>query len=202
MNRRFVLACGLAITLLSGCAGDWGVKYADAPDPSVARGWRVSTVSVIVPDSLTVSEANTYAPNADIVWHGEAYGDRRAQVGAIVRDGLTRGVQGLGGSRAVTLKAQVIQFHAVTPIALDNAPSAVHNIKYILQVLDADSGRPLTEPELVSADLEADVGTAAVIAAIEGNTQRARIVRHLAAVTAGWLGSGPDQRRTFRSMGR
>ena len=202
MDRRFVMAAGLATILLAGCSGNWGVKYSAAPDPSVTRGWRVSDVSVSVPDSLTVSEANTFAPDADIVWHGEDFGDRRAQVRSIVREGISRGARGLRGSRPVVLSVRVVQFHSVTPIALDKAPSAVHNIKYDLQVFDARPGKPLTAPERISADLEANVGTAAVVAAIDGDTPRVRIVRHLAAVTAGWLGAGPDQRRTFNSIGR
>ena len=45
-------------------------------------------------------------------------------------------------------------------------------------------------------------GAAAVTAAMQGDTQRVRIVNHLARVTRGWLGVGPDQRRTFTSFGR
>ncbi len=202
MNRRVFLASGLATIFLTACSGNWGVKYAGLPDPAVSREWRVARVSVVVPETLSVSESNSFAPNADIVWHGEAYGDRRKQVGAILREGLSRGASGLRGSRPVVLSARLHRFHGVTPAAVERAPAAVHNIKYDLQVFDARTGRPLTEPQVVSADLEANVGVSAVIAAIEGKTQRVRIVSHLAAVTAGWLGLGPDQRRTFEGIGR
>lgn len=202
MKRRSVVAAGLAFFLVSGCSGNWGVKYSEAPDKSVTRTWRLSSVSVTVPDNLTVSEANTFAPGADIVWHGEEYGDRRAQVRAILKEGITRGARGLRGSRPVVLAVRLVEFHSVTPIALDRAPGAVHNIKFDIQVVDARSGKALTAPQRISADLQAHVGTAAVLAAVEGNTPRVRIVRHLAAVTAGWLGLGPDQRRTFEGFGR
>ena len=142
MNRRYVIASGLATIALAGCSGNWGVKYSKAPAPSVTRRWRLSFVSVSVPDSLTVSEANTYAPDADIVWHGEDYGDRRSQVRAILSEGLTRGARGLRGDRPIILSARLVQFHAVTPIAIDKAPSAVHNIKYDLQVFDARTRKP------------------------------------------------------------
>lgn len=187
---------------LAGCSGNWGVKYDDPPDPSVTRSWKLARVVVSVPDTLTVSEANTYAPNADIVWHGEEFGDRRAQVRAILTEGLTRGASGLRGNRPVILSARLVQFHGVTPLAIDQAPGAVHNIKFDLQVVDARTRAPLTEGQRISADLEANVGTAAVIAAVEGNSERVRIVRHLAEVTAGWLGTGPDRRRTFQGFGR
>lgn len=188
--------------LLAGCSGNWGVKYTDAPDPQIARKWRLSAVDVSVPDTLSVSEDNSYAPNADIVWHGEDFGDRRKQVAAIMREGLTKGARGLKGTIPVVLAVRVIQFHAVTPVAVARAPGAVHNIKYDFQVFHAGTGEPLTKSERISADLEALVGSAAVIAAIQGDTQRVRIVRHLAAVTAGWLGLGEDQRRTFDGVGR
>ena len=65
--------------------------------------------------------------------------------------------------------------------------------------------------ELMGEDLFGDptskIGTVVpmantVTAAIEGNTQRVRIVDHIARVTAGWFGMGPDQRRKFTSIGR
>lgn len=202
MKRRDILVSGFATMLVASCGGTWSVDYEEGVDPTVARGWRVASIDVVIPEELTVSEANTFAPNADIVWHGEEFGDRRWQVRAILTEGLFKGSSGLKGKRPVILSARLVQFHAVTPIAVDRAPSAVHNIKFDIQVFDARTKQPLTEPQRIAADLEANVGTAAVVAAINGDTQRVRIVRHLAAVTAGWLGKGPDQRHTFQTVGR
>lgn len=201
MNRRFLLVSGLAILAASGCSNNWGVKHADGPDPLVVRNWRLAAVQVTVPEELTVSEANVYAPNADIVWRGEDFGDRREQVKAILREGLAKGAAGLDGGIPVALSVRLVRFHAVTPAALRRAPSAVHNIKFDIQVFNQRTGMPLTDTRRISADLEANVGTAAIVAAIAGDTQRVRIVRHLAAVTAGWLGIGADQRRTFAGVG-
>lgn len=201
MKRRDFLL-GTAGLILAGCGSTWKVDYEQGITPEVSRNWRATGVRIAIPDDLTVSEANVIAPNADIVWHGEERGDRREQVRAIMKEGISQGARGLRGSRPVIIAVQLQQFHAVTPRAVDVAPSAVHNIKYYMQVLDARSGQPLTAPQLVSADLDANVGNAAVIAAMRGDTQRVRIVRHLAAVTAGWLGTGPDQRRTFETLGR
>ena len=202
MNRRAVLAAGAAVVLLSGCFGSWGVSYSEAPETTVSRNWKLARVFIDIPEDLSVSESNSYAPDADIVWHGEERGDRRKQVGAILKQGLTRGSNGLNGDVPIVLAARLVQFHAVTPAAVSRAPGAVHNIKYDLQVFDARTGRPLTEPQRIAADLEANVGAAAVVAAVQGQTQKKRIVNHLAAVTAGWLGLGPDQRRTFEGFGR
>ena len=199
--RRHVLISGLSF-LLMGCAGPWRVDYEAGIDPNVSREWKLDHVSVSVPETLTVSDENDLAPNADIVWHGDMPGDRRTQVAMIVDEGLTRGARELPGQRPVTIAVRLLQFHSVTPAALSMAPSAVHNIRYVVQVYDARTKKPLSEPQVIRAALEANVGTSAIVAAIEGRTQRVRIVNHLASVTRGWLGLGPDQRRTFSTLGR
>lgn len=201
MHRRSILLGGSAL-LLAGCSNQWEVAYEEGIAKSQSANWKVTDVSVAIPEGLTVSNANTYAPNADIVWHGEPFGDRRAQVARIMDEGITKGAASLKGSVPVTIAVELRHFHAVTPAAVANAPGAVHNIRYITQVYDNATREPLTEPELVNADLEAYVGAAAVTAAIEGDTQRKRIVDHLARVSRGWLGAGPDQRRRFTSIGR
>lgn len=201
MDRRTFVLMGTT-TLLAGCSGTWNVAYDDDVDPSVSKNWHLHSVQVGIPSDLTVSDANTYAPNADIVWHGDLSGDRREQVAGMLTEGLTKGASGLKGSRGVRLVAELEHFHAVTPAAVARAPGAVHNIAFVIQVIDDASGQPLTRPERIQADLEAYVGAAAVTAAIQGQTQRVRIVDHIASVTSGWLGLGPDQRRTFQSVGR
>ncbi len=201
MNRRSLLILGAA-AFLAGCSGTWEVSYDDNLDPDVTRNWRLDETLIVVPEKLTVSNANTFAPNADIVWHGEPFGNRRAQVASILREGIRRGAGDLKGKRDVTIAATLVHFHAVTPAAVARAPAAGHNIAYEVQVIDSKTGTPLTERQLIQADLEAFVGAAAVASAINGESQKVRIVNHLARVTRGWLGFGPDQRRRFSSVGR
>lgn len=200
MDRRLVLLGGLT-AFLSGC-GRWQVDYDAGLDPAVTKSWRLADVSVSVPAGLTVSNDNTYAPNADIVWHGEPFGDRRAQVARIIEEGIREGGSALPGDRDVTIVGQVQHFHAVTPAAVARAPGAVHNIAYRVRVFDSRTAEPLTEEQSIQADLEAYVGDAAILAELQGQTQRVRIVDHIAKVTAGWLGVGFDQRRVFESVGR
>jgi len=200
MNRRSVFVAGLA-ALLAGC-GQWQVDYDKALDPSVTRNWRLRNVVVTVPESLTTTEENSMAPDADIVWHGEPLGDRREQVGKILREAIIRGGSKLAGSEAVDILVELNHFHAVTPTAVSRAPGAVHNIRFTARVVDALTGQPLTEAEIIDADLEAFVGSAAAMAEVQGQGQRKRIVQHIASVTEGWLGTGPDQRVTFNGFGR
>ncbi|MFQ6554246.1 DUF6778 family protein [Aestuariibius insulae] len=201
MKLRTIVMMGAAL-LLAACSSTWVTRYDQSIDEATARSWSFRSVNVNVPQTLTVTDENRIAPEADIVWHGDAAGDRRAQVKAIMEAGLERGVAGVRGSKPVTLNVTVQRFHAVTPAAVARAPQAVHDIVYTAQVLDARTGAPITEPIAFRADLEAFTGEQAVQAAEQGQTQKVRIVNHLAAVTQGWLGIGPDQRRTFSSLGR
>lgn len=198
--RNILKVAGFLV--LAACSGSWETSY-DAPlDTGVTQSWTVRDVIVQIPESLTTTEENSYAPDADIVWHGEPFGDRRAQVAAIVDDGISQGAKPLRGNRPVNLVVTLRQFHALTPKARSLAPSAVHNISYTMQVVDARTGESITEPELILADLMAFTGSAAVEAVLQGETQKVRITRHLKNVTAGWLGIGPDPRQSFSSAGR
>jgi hypothetical protein len=191
-----------AVLLLSGCAGRFTVDYPQPLDRAVSRDWRVTGVRTVVPEKLTVSEDNVFAPNADIVWHGEPSGDRKAQVAAILTEGVGNGAAPLRGKRKVVLYVEVSRFHGVTPISLNRAPSAVHDIAYRIWVLDQRSGRTIVGPVRIDADLLAYTQTTAVLSHLDGRSERARIVEHVASVTAGWLGIGPDVRENFVSLGR
>ena len=192
----------LASALLSACSGSWRVDYPESLSGATSKTWHVSSINVSVPDSLSVSDENTYAPNADIVWHGDPVGDRRVQVRNVMQDGLRQGVSVLRGARPVQMNVELVEFHAVTPIAVNNAPGAVHNIRFNVQMVDARTGAALTQGTQISADLGANVGATAVISAQQGQTQKVRIRAHLSRVIRGWLGVGPDPRGVFTGVGR
>ncbi len=200
-RRSFILAGASAV--LAGCSNRWNVGYENGIDGEVSKNWHIHAVQVIIPSALTVSNANNFAPNADIVWHGDTDAtSRRQQVASILREGISQGGTGLQGPRSVNLRAELEKFHAVTPASVARAPGAVHNIAFVMQIFDDATGRPLSSAERIQADLEAYVGAAAVTAAVQGQTQRVRVVEHIAQVTRGWLGDGPDQRRRFAAIGR
>ncbi len=202
-RRRLLMLIALPFLLAACAGGEWETNYGDVVDPQEARNWRVVEVDVQVPETLTVSEANTYAPDADIVWRGDPPGNRYAQVDAIVTTGLRRGAAGLKGRRPVRLIATVTEFHALTEKTRRTLGNAgVHNISFTAQVVDARTGKPLTPPDHIKADLVAYSGARAIEAEREGLTQKVRITNHLARVIAGWLGTGPDVRGTFRRSGR
>ncbi|MEX5729203.1 hypothetical protein Ga0609869_002556 [Rhodovulum iodosum] len=207
MIPRPSLAPALALLgalALTGCgSARFATDYADVVDAETARGWTVTEVDVTVPRTLTVSEENSYAPEADIVWRGEPRGDRYAQVDRIITEAAEAGARALTGPRPVRLEIDVLRFHALTERArytLNNA--GVHDILFTAQVVDAGTGQPLTPPDRVQADLIAYSGKDALEAEARGETQRVRIVAHVTEVIAGWLGAGPDPRGSFTRLGR
>ncbi|PIE16755.1 MAG: hypothetical protein CSA68_00990 [Rhodobacterales bacterium] len=190
---------------LSACGGGerWQTSYSDMIDPKVSKHWRVTSVDVRVPDRLTVSEQNSYAPNADIVWREDPLGDRRAQVDAIMTAAVKQGAAPLRGSRRVKLLITVKTFHALSEKArVMLNKSGVHNIEFLAQVIDARTGKPLTAVDDIKADLEAYVGYEAKVAVSKGQTQKRRITDHVAHVISAWLGHGKDVRNSFNRLGR
>jgi hypothetical protein len=205
-RMRLGLLAVLAGLVLSGCTGmrTFETYYSRPADPAAARQWRLEGVDVLVPATLTVSEAHTFEPEADIVWREDPIGDRRKQVAAIMTDAVGRGAAGLKGSIPVRLAVEVTQFHALTleAEAVNWAGIGVHNINFVITVVDARSGARLAGPEPIDASLPAMTGTEMIRARLRGESQKSQISNHVAATIAGWLGLGPDQRGSFVRAGR
>lgn len=206
MRGKFLAAALGGTLILAGCGGrggDWRTIYGDVIDPAVAQGWRITAVEVLVPTTLTVSEENRYAPQVDIVWRGEPFGDRYQQVDRIITEAASAGAAGLTGGRAARLTIVMSSFHALTErtrYTLED--TGVHNIAFTAQVVDAATGEALSPVDTIRADLIAYSGREAAFAEARGETQRARIVAHVTKVIAGWLGTGEDVRGAFKRRGR
>lgn len=153
-----------------------------APRQIAPSVYHVASVRVRVPRELKVSEANRFYPGGDIVWREDPPGDRHEQVRRIVETGIVEGVQGLGDAgRSAVLDIEVTRFHALTEKARYTV-GGVHAIQFIMQMRDAGTGAPLSEPKFVKADFKALGGQEAIRAEARGLTQKARITRHLAQV--------------------
>jgi hypothetical protein len=204
-RRSFLMMGAAGLALTAGCVGGGG-RYRTFYDQPIAAsrssGWRVADVRVAVPETLTISEAASLVPRADIVWREDPLGDRRAQVAKIMRDAIARGASGLRGSQRVYLDITMIRFHALTFEAETRLSNAgVHNIDFIASVVDAASSAVLAGPVEVEASLPALSGDQMRAARARGETQKSQISAHVARVTAGWLGIGPDPRREFSRNG-
>ncbi len=138
-------------------------------------------ISVNVPQSLRVSEANTFHPNADIVWHGDPYGDRYQQVADIFRNAATAATGPMRHGRVVNVGIEVVRFHAVTDKTRSTF-GGVHSMHFMLTVTDAATGQVIDGPRLVRADVRAAGGSAAIAEDRAGRTQRVVVTEHLTEV--------------------
>lgn len=165
-----------ATSAVSAAAAKSGAELAVGQSPVT-----VQAVHVRVPDTLTVSEANSYLPKGDIVWREDPIGNRHEQVKAIVQDAMERGVSGLNGPVAVTLDIELRKFHALTEKARYTV-GGVHGLSFVMTLRDAATGEALMPPRLIRADLDAFGGAQALRAEARGQTQKVRIAGHLAEV--------------------
>jgi len=189
MTIKPVLIAMMAVLTLAACSSR-KTEFSNPVAADVSAGWRLAGVEVVVPDTLTVSEQNTYAPEADIVWHGDSLTldvSRQRQVAAILKDGITDAGSRMHGRRAVILRATLLQFHALSPIARDTT-GGIHNVDFMIGVYDAATGVPIVEPVKIQADEFALCCEAASQAMMRGETQKVRIRNRIKLVVASWLG--------------
>ncbi|WP_299783474.1 DUF6778 family protein [uncultured Roseobacter sp.] len=150
--------------------------------------WNIQRVNVIVPETLVVSEANSYYPSGDIVWRGDPAGDRHAQVKAIFENAMARGTDDMDKGQPVILDVQVFRFHALTEKTRYTI-GGVHSITFGVSLRDAETGALLGERRVVKADLKGFGGQQAIDAERQGLTQKVRITDHLAKVIEAELAS-------------
>ena len=141
----------------------------------------VVAINVVVPRTLKVSESNGLRPNADIVWRGDAPGDRYDQVKAIFDAAMARGTAMMHAGRKVTVDIEVTKFHAVTEKARFTI-GGTHNMHFLMTLRDAQSGAILQAPRLIVADTHAAGGAKALAEDAAGRTQKVVVIDRLAAV--------------------
>jgi hypothetical protein len=157
-------------------AGEFG-----DPAAKVMPDYKVVEVNVTVPETLRVSEANSYLPKGDIVWREDPPGDRYSQVAAIVQDAMNRGTANVQGTVPVIVDVKVEKFHALTEKTRYSV-GGIHSIRFILSIRSAQTGLLLEEPRAVQADMIGYGGDKAIAAERVGQTQKVRITDFLAHV--------------------
>lgn len=197
-SLKVFFALGLAVTV--GACGSIEVPSRNAPFENVRQlertpssdatgavfdaiqtSYDVQQINVIVPRELLVSEANSYYPRGDIVWRGDPFGDRHAQIEAIFDTAMARGTQSLSAGVPIILDVQVLRFHALTEKTRYSI-GGTHAIKFGLSIRSAQTGLLLSERKVIEADLDGYGGQEAVDAERQGLTQKVRITDHLAKV--------------------
>lgn len=143
------------------------------------QDWSIEAVEVIVPRSLSVSEANSIKPRADIVWRGDPMGDRYAQIEELMQAALApvlRPRQGAAVPAVVTLEVAV--FHALSERARYTIGGA-HEIAFTLTVRHAETGAVLSGPRLVDLTFRASGGRQALEEEARGFGQREAVTQRL-----------------------
>ena len=136
---KLVMMLGLG-AMVSACASvDTATRNARFEPEIVAFAQtmpsvRVGEINVIVPERLKVSERNSYLPGGDIVWRGDAAGNRHEQVKAIFDAGFLKGTEEHDGAVTIGLYVRVERFHALTEKAC-YMTGEIHSIIFC----DADS---------------------------------------------------------------
>ena len=156
-------------------------SVADPAATYLMAQYDVEAISVTVPRSLKVSEANTFKPRADIVWRGEALGDRYQQVAAIFQEAMTAGTTVMQKGRKVDLDIEVTRFHALTEKTRYTI-GGMHEMRFVLTVRDSETGTVVQGPREIVADIKASGGSAAIEEERAGRTQRVVTVERLAQV--------------------
>lgn len=144
----------------------------------VAPLYTVTEVRVDVPRELRVSEANVYYPMADIVWRGDAMGDRHAQIKAIFEDAAQRATASMAGPTRAVVSVKLQRFHGVTEKTRYTV-GGTHDMVFELTVLDAATGAVLDGPRQVRADVRAAGGQAAIAEEQAGRTQKVVVTERL-----------------------
>lgn len=179
-----VTACGQVSDIPSRSApiditfqhdGSSQMSLVEAPNTAP---FSVSKINVNVPKTLSVSEADSLYPQADIIWEGDALGDRHAQVKAIFESAFYRGTSDMIGANELELDVEVLRFHGLDEMA-GLAPEGMHNMAFSLTVRRASTGEPLAPARLVQVDLPALAGKNAMKADQKGQTSKVRITDQL-----------------------
>ncbi|WP_435229526.1 DUF6778 family protein [Pseudopelagicola sp. nBUS_20] len=172
-----VTACGNSDTATRNAA------FESTPNEILAQPFSISLaeMDVRVPSTLRVSEANRFLPGGDIVWRGDAYGNRYDQVKAIFEESVALGAEPLNGLIPTKVEIEVKRFHALTEKTRYSI-GGIHSIEFVMTIIDPVTGIVLRGPKEIKADLLGYGGSKALQAEARGLTQKFRITQHLARV--------------------
>ncbi len=180
---KYIAGLALALSVTACASTDAPTKNAIIASPAQAIEveqpvYKVEQLSVTVPEELTVSEANTFVPRADIVWREDPRGNRKHQVQTIMANAIAQGVSQVEEGRPVTMEVRLNTFHAVTEKARYTV-GGKHNIHFDYLLRDVKTGLPVAEVKSINASFKAYGGTKAVAAENRGETQKVRITQRV-----------------------
>ena len=196
------MAVAIVALGLSACVST-NTSFPEPLRDDVTFNWRVVDVQASVPRTLTTTDRNGQMPNVDLIWTEEGGGDIYAQIEAIMEDSMaaaaSRFITSVKGSRPVIIRTEQTQFHSLTQQARSNI-GGIHNVDFILTVVDANTGELLAGPAVIEADVKAFGGAQAEALVAEGQTMRVRIVERVSQVISTYLGVADNPAHVGRSV--
>jgi len=142
------------------------------------RSYDLRDFSFEAPEDIEVSEANTFYPNADVVWRGDPLGDRVEQVSAMFDTALSRNKAVLNGGTPVNVEIELVRFHGVTERTRFSV-GGNYDMHFFMTVRDAVTGEVLEDRRFLQFDLAAPGGTSALMLDQQGQTEKVRVVDFL-----------------------
>ncbi|WP_420863286.1 DUF6778 family protein [Algirhabdus cladophorae] len=185
-------ACGAIETTTRNAPTPSGLNTLQSTPAPKATSYKVVDYTLRVPATLSVSEANTYYPVADIVWRGDPMGDRHLQVARMFQTSLETAMPSMKGTQDVKLTIELVRFHSLTERARYTV-GGVHNMVWNMEIRDAATGVVLQPMQRVETNLPALGGAAAIAADTRGNTQKRRVLEHLTQHFARDFGAIPQR---------
>lgn len=147
----------------------------------ISRSYVIEGMYFSAPEDISVSEANSYYPQADVVWRGDPVGDRVEQIGAIFNTAADRNKERMIGDVPIVVDVQLVRFHGVTERTRFSV-GGVYNIVFDMQVRHAETGEVIEQSRRVLADLSAPGGVAVLLQEQRGQTEKVRVTDFLTQV--------------------
>ncbi len=177
LKKSFIF--GSLLLLLASCGAAFDQK--SEPRPVMDRSYDLVAFEFQAAPDLVVSEAESFYPNADIVWRGDPTGPRIAQIESLFENAAARNEPILTGDVPITLVVNLVRFHGVTNRTRYTI-GGVYNIVFDIAVFDARTGAMIEPPRRVAANLDAPGGETAVQLEESGQSQKVRVLDFLTSV--------------------
>lgn len=181
---RMTFVASLLLSVM-GCTGFQssmpGSAAGAAGSAVVQRSYDLQDVQVVVPPDLVISEAGGYYPFADVIWRGDAYGDRGQQIAAMFETASARITPSLTGDVPVIAIVTLRRFHGLTELT-HRSIGGIYSIEFDLEIRNARSGAVIEAARFIKADLDGPGGAAGRALEQAGQTEKVRVTDHLTAV--------------------
>lgn len=177
MLRRTFLTTSV-IALAAGCSGGLFGQGGATPKPVMARSYDIQDLQFGAIDGITVSEVESFYPQADIIWRGDPPGPRLPQIASMFQEAFDRNQSILNGSTPVDIRITLVRFHAVTDLTRLTV-GGVYNIIFDMTVIDARTGAIIEPARRIEGNLNAPGGRRGQELISQGQTQRVRVTDFL-----------------------